>query len=176
MDNKNATIISTTQFSIGLLIWNLILEFVFSVFILLVFALLNLIPIIGSIIYFIIAGIFIIGEVISVIGRIIGSIRSKATLTDNGIYGNQYVFGTFDLTFDKITKITLNKKLIRIFYIDSAGKKRKIQIFGVSEAKAFYKECKHQFDLYKAGGTTVATEAAVAEDHPVEAESNVEAE
>ena len=143
MNNKEAKALLSEHMGVGRLIWHIVGVFIGCLFCGLIGALLALIPILG----WILAICLSIGIVITWIGTIfdiIGIIRSKATLTECGIYGNAFRFGTFDLTFDQIASINYGKGMITISCLNGVGKKQKIKIYGIANAKDFYNACCEQ--------------------------------
>ena len=141
---NNVKVLKSASCSAGLLVWNIIVNIIAVFFITLVLALLNIIPILGTILFLILAPAISIFCFVDLILLIIGSIRCKAVLTEDGIHGNSYRFGTFDLSFDKITNLSFRKKMITISYMDENSKIKKVKIYGISKAKAFYKACNEQ--------------------------------
>lgn len=156
--NKDAKILQSESCGVGLLIWHIIAQFIAIFFITLVLALLNIIPILGTILFMILSSINGIIFMIDTILMIIGSIRSKATLTEEGIYGNSYYFGTFDLSFNQITSISIRKKLITIEYVAEGGKTKKVKIYGISNAKTFYKACNEQMVAFRTASAQAEAE------------------
>ncbi len=150
MDNKTAATLRSESLNVAGLIIGIIVNVVIRAILSGIMAIINIIPILGQIVYLFIFLPISLALFIDLIFMIIGMARSKATLTEDGIYGNQYYFGSFDVTFDQITKITYKRKMIIITYKNKAGKKQKAKIYGIANARSFYKECKEQWEVRKA--------------------------
>ena len=157
MNNKEATALRSESMGVGRLIGYIIGTIIGYIFIGIITALIALIPILGWILAIII-GIFVFLSWISVILDIIGLIRSKATLTECGIYGNSFRFGTFDLTFDQISSINYGKGMITVKCLNG-GKKNQIKIYGIANAKDFYNACNEQMAKAQAAPAEAAAEA-----------------
>lgn len=160
MDNQNAKALLTEHMGVGRLIWHIVGTFISCLFCGLIAGLLALIPIIGWIFSIIIA-ICIFLTWITMIFDVIGIVRSKATLTECGIFGNSYRFGSFDLTFDQIRSINYGKGMITINCLNGVGKKQKIKIYGIANAKDFASACNEQMAKPKAAPAEAAAEAEV---------------
>lgn len=105
--------------------------------------------IIGIIVGFLYISVLTLLCIVTYILVTIAMSKSKATLTEVGIYGNKYMFGTFDVTFDQITEIRCNGVTINIYYLDSTEKKKRIVIYGIENAEKFADDCKFQYRLYQ---------------------------
>ena len=156
MNNKEAKALLTEHMGVGRLIWHIVGTFIGCLFCGLAAGLLALIPIIGWIFSIIIA-ICIFITWITIIFDIIGIVRSKATLTECGIFGNTFRFGSFDLTFDQIRSINYGKGLITISCPNGIGKK-KIKIYGIANAKDFANACNEQMAKAKAAPAEATAE------------------
>lgn len=158
MSNENATVILSSQKTGGIIAKTVIGGIIANIFI----SLLAIIPILG---WFVISFLAVYCW-IELVFATVGVARAHATLTDQGIYGANYYFGSFDVTFDQITKIKRKNKLTLIYYLDANGKKRKAKIHGIQDENSFTKACKDQFEAYKA---QKAAEAAAAQAPATEA-------
>lgn len=105
---------------------------------------------------------------IELVFAIIGVARANVTLTDKGIYGNNYYLGSFDLTFDQIIKIKRKNKITLIYYKNANGKKKKVKFHGIKDEKDFTRELKQQFEAYKAAQAAAAAAAAAQAAAPVQ--------
>ena len=144
MNNKEANVLLSESLSVGRVIWQIVSTIIISIICGILAGILAIIPIIGWIGAIIISiGIFV--GWISLIFDVIGMLMSKATLTECGIYGRSFHFGTFDLTFDQIRSINYRKGMITISYINAVGKKQKAKIYGIKNAKDFYQACNEQW-------------------------------
>ena len=142
MSNENATVILSSQKTGGIIAKTIIGGVIANC----ILSALAAIPVIGWLIFSWLAFF----AWIELVFAIIGVARANATLTDKGISGTNYYFGSFDVTFDQITKIKRKNKITTIFYKDENGKKKKAKIHGIKDEKAFTKACKEQFEAYKA--------------------------
>lgn len=153
MNNKEAKVLLNESCSGGRIAWAIVSYFIIAIILYIVTAIVTIIPIIGLVlgpIMGICSTIFNIINFVSTIFCVIGMARSKATLTEVGIFGNKYTFGEFDLTFDQITGISYNRGLITVKYNVGVGKTQKAKIYGISNAKAFCSACKEQMAKAKA--------------------------
>ena len=142
MSNENATVILSSQKTTGNIVKTIIGGIIANIFL----SVLAIIPFLG---WFVISWLALYAW-IELVFAIIGVARANATLTDKGISGANYYFGSFDVTFDQITKIKRKNKITFIYYNDANGKKRKAKIHGIKDENAFTKACKDQFEAYKA--------------------------
>lgn len=149
MNNKEATALRSESMGVGRLVWYIVGTIIGYIFVGIITALIALIPILGWILAIII-GIGVFFSWIGIILDIIGLIRSKATLTECGIYGNAFRFGTFDLTFDQISSINYGKGMITVKCLNGGGKKNQVRIYGIANAKDFYNACNEQMAKAKA--------------------------
>ncbi len=153
MNNKEAKVLLSESPSGGRIAWAIASYFIIAIILYVITAICALIPLIGLIIgpiLGILSTIFNVINFVSTIFVVIGMARSKATLTEDGIFGNKYCFGEFDVTFDKIKSFSYSKGMITINCINGVGKKEKIKVYGIANAKAFYKACKDQLAKPKA--------------------------
>ncbi|MBR2445808.1 MAG: hypothetical protein IKB28_11815 [Clostridia bacterium] len=166
MNNKEAKALLNESCSVGKLIGTIIgyvfaCIFIAAVIYVVTFVL-ALIPILGWILAApigILGTIFNIFNFVSSLLTLIGYARSKATLTEVGIFGNKNPFGTFDITFDQIQNIKYSRGRITITYGIGVGKPQKLNIYGISNAKNFANACKEQMAKAKAAPAEAKVEA-----------------
>lgn len=157
MNNKEAKVLLNESCSTGKLVGT-VFGYVFAVIVIAVVTyvvtfVLGLIPIIGWILALpigLLVTIFNIYNLVTTILTLIGYARSKATLTEVGIYGNKNPFGNFDITFDQIESIKYSRGCITVKYSIGVGKPQKVKIHGISNAKNFAQACKEQMAKAKA--------------------------
>lgn len=164
MSNKTAKHVMSTNFSIGALIWNGIIGTIISnVFIGAIAAVcwvtVILIPL--GILFAILAFV----NAISGIFSIVGMIRCKGHLTEEGVYGKKSVFGTFDVSFDNVVEIRRRRKNLTIVALNENGKKKKYNLTAVKNAKDFEQAFNQTWGSYRAA----AAAAKAAAETPAEA-------
>ena len=104
MSNTTAKHVMSTEFSVGALIWNgiigtIVVNILLGILVGICWVTVILIPL-G--IFF---GFLAVANTIGAFFTIIGMIRCKGHLTEEGVYGRKSVFGSFDVTFDKVVSI-----------------------------------------------------------------------
>ena len=157
MSNSTAKHVMSTEFSVGALIWNGIIGLIISnVFIGFVAGIcwvtVILIPL--AIIFMLLA----FANFISGIFAIVGMIRCKGHLTEEGIYGRKAVFGTFDVTLDKVVEVKRRRNNLTIIALNENGKKVKYNLTAVGNAKEFEAACNEAVAKYAASATVAAAE------------------
>ncbi|MBE6675418.1 MAG: hypothetical protein E7594_01115 [Ruminococcaceae bacterium] len=166
MNNKEAKALLNESCNVGRLIWTILgyiaAYIVIAVVIYVITFVLALIPILGWILAPIVGTIGTIFNILNFVYSLItliGYARSKATLTEVGIFGNKNPFGTFDITFDQIQSIKYSRGMITVTYSIGVGKPQKVKIYGISNAKNFAKVCKEQMAKAKAAPAEAKVEA-----------------
>lgn len=162
MSNKTAKHVMSTEFSVGAMIWNGIIgTFISTVFIGIVAGIcyVTVILFVLGILFSILAFI----NAISGIFSIVGMFRCKGHLTEEGVYGRKSVFGSFDVTFDKVVSISRRRKNLTIVALDENGKKKKYNLTAVKNAKDFEQAFNQTMLAYRNADAQAPAEAPAAE-------------
>ncbi|MBR2346614.1 MAG: hypothetical protein IKA68_03310 [Clostridia bacterium] len=162
MSNTTAKHVMSTEFSVGALIWNgiigtIVVNILLGILVGICWVTVILIPL-G--IFF---GFLAVANTIGAFFTIIGMIRCKGHLTEEGVYGRKSVFGSFDVTFDKVVSISRRKKNLTIVALDENGKKKKYNLTAVKNAKDFEQAFNQTMLAYRSAGAQAPAEAPAAE-------------
>ena len=161
MSNKTAKHVMSTDFSVGALIWNgiigtIIVNILLGILVGICWVTVILIPL-G-----ILFGFLAVANTIGAFFTIIGMIRSKGHLTEEGIYGRKSVFGSFDVSFDNVVELRRQKKNLTVVALNENGKKKKYSVTAVKNAKEFEQAFNQTWGSYRAAAAAKAAEEAPA--------------
>ena len=160
MSNKTAKHIMSTSFSVGALIGSIIGVIVVNILLGILtgicYVTVILIPL-GILFAFMAAA-----NTITEIFVVIGMIRSKAHLTEEGVYGKKSFFGSFNVSFDSVVALQRQKKNLTVVALNEKGKKKNYNITAVKNAKEFDQAFQQAWVTYRADAAAKAAEEAPA--------------